>query len=267
MTLLEKIIAFFRAIFSPPTQDEKAPLPELETNKETPQKQVPPAPVFEKSLPPAQPLPEKITCDELVDYLVEAESYTVHYNKGERGKTAPAGIYHKYYPRWEGWRFLTQIAQEYDIRFDPAASDNIGCAALTEVIVKEYKKDMDTLIYTFVQREYFQKLNLDLFPGKKSALSYFSVTVNAGKRRAAKVLQKALVANGATLKVDGKAGAKTYRALVESGLDDDFLNQQILLQVYYFYNYLVGKNPAKYNRFYRGWINRLKRLGFEEPKR
>jgi hypothetical protein len=210
-------------------------------------------------------LEEELNVKNLMAYLEEAESYTIHYNRGERGKTAPLGIYYKHFPKWKGWTFLTHIAQEHEIVFDPASSDNTGCDALTEVVKQYYKDEMDALLYDFISKEYYERLNLDLFPGKKSALSYFSITVNAGKRRSAKLLQKVLVANGAKIKIDGKAGPKTYRALVESGLDDAYLNQQLLLQVYYFYNYLVGRNPKKYSRFYDGWVNRLKRLGFVVP--
>ncbi len=202
----------------------------------------------------------------LVDYLIEAESYTIHYNKGERGKTAPGGIYYKYFPQWEGWRFLTHLAKEYGIVFDPAASDTQGCKELTALVQESYREEMDQLLYDFVRENYYKKLQLHLFPGKKSALSYFSIVVNGGKRRAAKILQKVLVAHGAKIAIDGKAGPQTHRALAECGLDDTYLNQQILLQVYYFYNYLIGRNPAKYRRFYNGWINRLKHLGFVEPK-
>ena len=215
------------------------------------------------------PVPEissMITPQMLIDYLIEAESYTIHYNPGERGKTAPAGIYYKYYPDWEGWRFLTQIAQENRITFDPAASDNVGCRDLTQIVQEVYRDELDTLIYSFVKREYYDTLQLDLFPGSKSALSYFSITVNGGKRRSAKILQKVLKAHGAQIDIDGKAGPKTYAALAACGLDDDYLNQQILLQVYYFYNYLIGRSPSKYRRFYDGWINRLKRLGFVVPQ-
>ena len=207
-----------------------------------------------------------LTKEDLFNYLEKAESYSVHYNKGENGKTAPLGVYYKYFPHWEGWRFLTQIAQEYKITFDPSSSNSKGCQALTELVRGEYRVDMDELLFDFIENEYIQTLHLDYFPGKKSALSYFSITVNGGKHRSAKILQKILNTNGANLKVDGKAGEKTYEALLQSGLDDEYLNQQILLKVYNFYNYLIGRNPAKYRKFYNGWINRLKSLGFEEPK-
>ena len=207
-----------------------------------------------------------LTVDEMVDHLISVESYTIHYNKGERGKTAPAGIYYKHFADWEGWRFLTHVAQENSIDFDPAVSNSVGCKALTELIRTEYKAKMDDLIADFVRKEYFDKLHPEFFPGKKSALSFFSLTVHAGRRRAAKLLQKVLVQNGANIAVDGMAGSKTFAALQESGLDDDYLNQQLLLQMYFFYNRLVARNPAKYSRFYKGWVNRLKSLGFYEPE-
>ncbi len=209
---------------------------------------------------------DKLSVEEMVAHLVEVESYTIHYNKGERGKTAPAGIYYKNFPHWEGWRFLTHLAQEHGITFDPAASDSVGCKALTEIVRSEYKEEMDGLIEAFVRKEYFDKLHPERFPGKKSALSFFSLTVHAGPYRAAKLLQKVLVDNGAKIAVDGRAGAKTFAALERSGLDDDYLNQQLLLQMYFFYNKLVARKPARYGKFYKGWVNRLKKLGFKEPK-
>ncbi len=210
--------------------------------------------------------PESLTKDDLFIYLENAESYSIHYNKGENGKTAPLGVYYKYFQYWEGWRFLTQIAQECDIDFNPSTSNDIGCKALTKVVTTNYRGKMDDLLYAFIEEEYIQKLHLDYFPGKKSALSYFSITVNGGKYRSARILQKVLNENGEKLKIDGKAGEKTYDALLQSGLDDEYLNQQILLKVYNFYNYLLSRNPAKYSQYYDGWINRLESLGFKEPK-
>ena len=207
----------------------------------------------------------KLTIEDLYNYLVEAESYTVHYNKGERGKTAPTGIYYKSYPNWEGWRYLSQLAKDHDIKFDPAASNKEGTKELTEILVNndKYRNGFDKLVYKFIDEEFIQPLHLEYFPGKKSALSYFSIAINGGKGRAAKILQKVLNKHGFNLKVDGQAGNKTYSALIESGLDDEYLNQQLLYEMYNFYNRLIARNPAKYERFYNGWVNRLKRLGFK----
>ena len=120
---------------------------------------------------PANDLPESeslyaeeiLTVAELMAYLTEAESYTIHYNKGERGKTAPLGVYHKHFPDWTGWTFLTHIAQEHEIKFDPATSDTVGCKALTEVVQQYYKDELDALLYDFIQynvRVYTSKIIL-----------------------------------------------------------------------------------------------------------
>ncbi len=198
---------------------------------------------------------------DLFEYLVESESYAIHYNFGENGKTAPLGVYYKYYNDWQGWRFLTQIAQERGIEFYPSACDSVGCVEMTKIVKSDFKDEMNDILMEFIINEYVNRLHLDYFPGKRSALSYFSITVNGGKYRSARILQKVLNKHGLNLKVDGLAGMKTYDSLLNSGLDDEYLNQQILLEVYNFYNRLVERNPAKYERYYNGWINRLKKLG------
>lgn len=268
--LIQKLFQFFSKIFGSDNQSSLDTAPTVISDNR------PPRPANVKVLKEiSEPSEEKevfvleesdkLTVEEMVAHLIDVESYTIHYNKGERGKTAPAGIYYKNFPHWEGWRFLTQAAQENGIDFDPAASDSIGCRALTETVRSFYKEEMDNLIEVFVRKEYYEKLHPEHFPGKKSALSFFSLTVHAGPGRAAKLLQKVLVQSGAHIAIDGRAGSKTFAALDQSGLDDDYLNQQLLLEMYFFYNRLVARSPSRYSRFYKGWVNRLKKLGFIEP--
>ena len=206
-----------------------------------------------------------LTTATLVDYLKEAEGDYVHYNIGEQGLTANTGIYHKSFPRWEGWAFLSQIAQEIGIpNFSPSQSHRKGLKELNNALNGYYYKEFYSMIHSFTKKEYVDKLKLDMFPGSKSALAYFSIVVNGGKGRGGKILQKVLNENGANLVIDGAVGKKTFRALKSIPLDDDYLNQALLLGMADFYDYLIGRNPSKYSRFSRGWRNRLYKLGFIE---
>jgi len=201
---------------------------------------------------------------ELVEYLKRAEGTYLHYNVGEKGITADTGIYYTSFPKWEGWDFISQVAQEIGMtNFTPMQCSKSGLRELSKAIHDNYYEEFYGLIEKFVQEEYIDKLRLDEFPGAKSALSYFSIVVNGGAGRGGKILQKVLNSAGAGLVVDGKPGNKTFAALTSIPLDDAYLNQELLQGMQDFYDYLIRKNPSKYGRFGKGWTNRLIALGYE----
>ena len=122
------------------------------------------------------------------------------------------------------------------------------------------KHDSEEEIKTAAWNFYMSEMvNRKLFTavGKKSGLSIFSNSVNAGVTVGNKSVQRAV-----GVIEDGIIGSQTMKAINEYKYSDDKMNQDILKYMEGFYKSLVEQDPAKYYRFLNGWMNRLKRLGY-----
>ena len=83
----------------------------------------------------------------------------------------------------------------------------------------------------------------------------FDTGVNAGNRRAIKILQKCLNSLGESLTVDGLIGNKTITSLDKK--DYKVLNNYMVDERMKFFRGLVEKYP-KNSKFLNGWLNRAK---------
>lgn len=86
----------------------------------------------------------------------------------------------------------------------------------------------------------------------RTAIAYYDLAVNAGAKRANKVLQEAL---GAGLVVDGVVGNKTMEAVRHC--DDFFTAVRFCLIRKNWYESLCEARPS-YKVFLSGWLNRTK---------
>lgn len=82
-------------------------------------------------------------------------------------------------------------------------------------------------------------------------LPCFDHGINAGPRAAAKVLQRALIREGASLMVDGAVGPKTRKALREYPVSGEALAAERVR----WYEALIAERP-RFGRYRRGWLRR-----------
>ena len=188
--------------------------------------------------------------DLIMEYLAEAEGTTVHKNSGERYITAPYGIYYGAHPQADIFKLLDKIGKANGIKYD------VDIDKINKIIKDEYEEEIKTAAWNFYMSE---MVNRKLFTavGKKSGLSIFSNSVNAGVTVGNKSVQRAV-----GVIEDGIIGSQTMKAINEYKYSDDKMNQDILKYMEGFYKSLVEQDPAKYYRFLNGWMNRLKRLGY-----
>jgi hypothetical protein len=189
--------------------------------------------------------------DNIMNYLAESEGTDVHFNEGEKDITSPYGIYKGEHPHTEMFRFIDKVAKANNL-------DVIkDMDKLNVIFNNQYFNEVRNVAWSFYVKEFLDvKLMSKL--GAKSALSVFSNSVNSGKVNGIKSLQY-----GIGVKPDGIIGAKTMKAVnAIDSKDDDILNQKILEYMDRFYKSLVAQDPSKYYKFLDGWMNRLKRLGY-----
>ena len=92
-----------------------------------------------------------------------------------------------------------------------------------------------------------------------ASLTYFSISVNGGKKRGNKALQYALASLGYSLTNDGIIGRHTMRALETVANHGEVFRLNNLMVEYMraFYDGLIARKPHKYARYARGWSSRM----------
>lgn len=100
---------------------------------------------------------------------------------------------------------------------------------------------------------FWDSLGLDRVSNQAVATKIFDLSINMGKRRAVRLLQRALIRMGHPIVEDGDFGPATLAAanLSLPGL----LLEQFRAQAKAFYSALIEHNP-KLATFRRGWYNR-----------
>jgi lysozyme family protein len=123
---------------------------------------------------------------------------------------------------------------------------------LPKTDVRELSKNYDA-VRTFYKDEYWDKPKLNELP-EKTASVLFDYGVNAGTGTAVKKLQEIV---GTT--PDGVIGKKTIAAVNKYVEDngEDLLAHSILNKRAEQYVQLATKNPAKYEKYLEGWMNRI----------
>jgi lysozyme family protein len=129
-----------------------------------------------------------------------------------------AGIYRKYYPNWEGWKYIDRG---------------------------------ETPPFELVEKFYYENFYKPFEAIKDERIKdlLFETAVNLGIRQTVKLAQKVL-----GVKVDGILGNQTLKALNQVD-PNDFLKDFTIARIA-FYTALANKNPKRYSIYLRGWINR-----------
>jgi lysozyme family protein len=157
-------------------------------------------------------------------------------NPSDRGGETYAGIARKFWPNWNGW---TEIDQIKSTQGKSAATIN-RFAKNNPLLVKEISR--------FYKANFWDANKLDQFNDQQIANTVYDFGVNAGTRKAAKVLQDVL---GVTQ--DGIIGNQTI-AKVNGG------NPKAIYTAYNCkrkeYYQLLASNPTQH-QFLNSWLSRL----------
>lgn len=98
--------------------------------------------------------------------------------------------------------------------------------------------------------DYWKKGKVEELP-PMLRLPYFDMVVNMGKRRAVKILQRALTGKGCDTKVDGGIGPQTIGNAFKSGLEPKRLRSYRIR----YYADLVNRKPTL-EKYWYGWYRR-----------
>jgi len=189
--------------------------------------------------------------DVIMKYLATAEGMHLHWNNNEKDFTTMYGVYAYSFPKSEPVRLAKMYAVNHGFRRITKSNVHKVDAALTI----EQRRALKDSIFKFYASNFMDK-EVNRYLGNKSALSFFSNSVNGGMSRGYKSLQYALKVN-----VDGKFGKRSFGALKSYEGSDDNLNESILNYMYNFY-LTLNKKP-KFKRYFKGWVNRIVGLGFK----
>lgn len=163
----------------------------------------------------------------------------LHKNKGENGWTF-MGIYEAAHPNWNGWNVVRQICKDYS-NIQKASKECYESDILYEMVQNFYKK------------EFWDALNLDKINDENARIHLFCLAINAGRKNAVRVFQKAL-----NIAKSGKMDDETIHSINEAKnllWQDTFYTDEIAN----FYKEICKINPNK-NIFLKGWLNRIKKI-------
>jgi hypothetical protein len=180
----------------------------------------------------------KKSFDEMLGLEFGSPYNALHKNKWENGYTF-MGIYEGAHPSWSGWELVYRTLDLYK-NLDKASYECYQNVFLTDLVKEFYKVN------------FWDKLRLDEIRNDRIANLIFKFAVNVGIKRAVRYAQ--MIAN---VRLDGIIGANTINAL--NSLDSEYFEERYKAEFIKFYEGLAKRNPSKYNRFLKGWLNRVKR--------
>tara|TARA_Y100000034_G_scaffold56450_1_gene69153 strand:+ start:604 stop:1101 length:498 start_codon:yes stop_codon:yes gene_type:complete len=130
---------------------------------------------------------------------------------------------------------------------DAGGETNFGISkrSYPDVDIKNLTKSDAISIY---KRDYWDRYKVESLP-KELWHIYFDMCIHMGNSRAVKILQKSAVNRGRKIKIDGRLGRNTRRAL--NGVS---VNRVRAFRVRYYVE-LVNKKPRN-EKFYYGWFRR-----------
>ena len=169
----------------------------------------------------------------------------------DKGGETYRGVTRRFHPNWPGWLLIQKYQKEYPKSFAQKLDND---PKLYEMVKEVYRKN------------YWAPIWGDKISNQHIANKVFDTGVNQGVARSLRYLQEGLnllnrkEKDFDDLKVDGKMGQRTLRALSlflrsESGSPDYLLKMMALMQGC-FYLDILRRDPTQ-ERFARGWLNRV----------
>jgi hypothetical protein len=200
--------------------------------------------------------------NKIIEYLKKAEGNKLHKNATESDVTSHLGIYKKHHKDADFWSIYSQIEQELGVSMYTGE----GRKEINEYIKSNnyIEEELHNSIYVYYIKNFSDQRVIERL-SEKTQMTYFSLCVNAGNRRANKILQASVNSIfeefqvPSKIGVDGIVGRGTLQG-IEEAMEyggDDMFNDFLLINMGKFYNYLITKNVTKYGIYKKGWFNRL----------
>lgn len=165
------------------------------------------------------------------------------YNHGVGENETFFGIDRGYNGSWPGWKLIDQIKTQ-----NPGKKDSQLNGVFKSLPVLMDSKDH------FYKTNYWDTLKLDLISDQQVANILFDDNVNPCEINAARVMQSAAVACGASLTVDGQVGNQTITA-VNSINPKTYYSAVVIIREFH-YKHEVVVNP-KQVQWLHSWLGRL----------
>ena len=205
-----------------------------------------------------------LNIDKFKKYLVSAESDRVHWNKGEDGFTTPCGVYSVANKNAEVVDKIKREMVKYGLNYN----NRSDVLYFDKTLSKSFREELCDMATRYELQKYIKLPEelIDIFD-ENTLLVYFSISVNAGNKRANKLLQEHFGAYP-----DGIIGKRTIEAIVldymelvqkfgEGSGRESFnraLQYAMISEMIDFYHKLATQD--RYKRYLRGWLNRMRNL-------
>ena len=168
-------------------------------------------------------------------------------HKEDAGGETYKGIARRSWPNWQGWETIDSAKTQLN-----PGSTRKSWATFTGFIETNYPH-IQAAVEAFYRVTFWETVKCDYFSDAVGHL-LFDFSVNSGNSRATKHLQKALLALGAKIEVDGKLGEQTIN---ETGMYEPAIVSEVMLQDREaFYRAIVEKKPDQ-GKFLSGWLARV----------
>lgn len=187
--------------------------------------------------------------EHLLKLEFSSDKNALHWNNGEKDITF-MGIYRFANPKWGGWQKMDIWLNCYNLYH--IKDDNLKKQVLQELSIKFYADDdLKESVKRFYKTNYWDTANLDKILVYDTAKLIFCFGVNVGVKKSIKYAQEVV-----NVENDGIVGNITLKALNGfNPLKFEVEYKQLFVK---YYTQLAKANPAKYERFLSGWLNRVK---------
>jgi lysozyme family protein len=171
------------------------------------------------------------------NHLLDNEGGYVNHPNDTGGETYK-GIARNMHPSWDGWKIIDELKSKGGFP---------GTAYMNDYL--------SSSVRNFYRDKFWDLMNLSLIIDENVCLQLFDMAVNAGRKTAIKIAQRACEGH---IKIDGVLGSKT--AFEINAMGSRFLDAYIDQRIKY-YEEIVKKHP-KNEVFLKGWIRRAKNTKF-----
>jgi lysozyme family protein len=130
----------------------------------------------------------------------------------------------------------------------------ISQRAYPNLDIRSLTKDEAVAIY---YKDYYLANRCDKIEDDQVSGQYFDICVNSGGRNANFMIQKAVLAHGISLDVDGRMGPNTLNSINQVG--SELASTLVATRICFYYR-IVLRNPTQ-KRFINGWRNRAYSFG------
>ena len=165
----------------------------------------------------------------------------------DRGGETYAGIARNFWGRWLGWRYIDKYKADYAVAVR-SKKTKLTLAQWVNASAKVKTEPVEELVNEFYRVNFWELNRLGEFKCQALANTVYDFGVNAGKGRAARLIQK--VTGG--LLEDGVIGRRTIEAI--NSRDCKTLYESYNKERESFYRNLAKGSQAK---FLRSWLSRL----------